>query len=339
MAEDIRALARSLARDFREAVDQSRAGGHPPGEAIRRGLKDVAGETKRGVKDTWSHAGPWGGPQWNNKYWQREWARRNRYRARHGDRFWFPPAPPAGVPGSPPGEPAGGVSPPGHPPATTAVGEPHHPHRRSSMPPIRRRWDASTVFGILVVLFGFAWLLSAVHAIHVSVEGVVAVGLMLLGASMIVTGRTDWSLSRKSWPVWLGLGLVLILFATSTTFGAGSTLRNISFGDRNVPATRPVQNISGGFGTLTVDGRNLPQGARLNVASIAGSIKILLPANTPVHLHARVLGGQICFFGQSLDDGVAASADHAPTLPGEPVTVDVHEVFGEINVGGVPCNR
>jgi hypothetical protein len=65
------------------------------------------------------------------------------------------------------------------------------------------------------VLFGVAWLIGATGALHVSIEGVVAVGLMLLGASLVVTGRTDWSLSRRSWPVWLGAALIAVLVATS----------------------------------------------------------------------------------------------------------------------------
>lgn len=330
VAEDIRALARSLARDFREAVDQSRARGHPPGEAIKRGLKDVAGETKRGMKDTWSNAGP-SGPYWNNKYWQREWARHNRYRARYANKYWFPPAPPPGVPGSPPGEPAGGVllQDPPRPPHV-------HPERRSSMPPVRRRWDGTTIFATLVVLFGFAWLLSTVHAIHVSVEGVVAVGLMVLGAAMIVTGRTDWSLSRKSWPVWLGLGLIVVLVATSSTFGT----RNVSFGDKPVLA-RADQNITGGVGTLTVNARNLQAGQRINVESIAGNVRVLLPPGVPVHLDARVFGGEICFDGRNVGDGVGATAhvNRATDLPAAPINVTVHESFGQISVGSPGCNR
>lgn len=342
VAEDIRALARSLAKDFREAVDQSRSGGHPPGEAIRRGLKDVADETKRGMKDTWSQVGPMSNSHWNNKYWQREWARHNRHKARYAKyaKYWVPPASPPGVPGSPLGEPVGGASPPAQPPdAPSWQQHPRHPRRRSSLPPVRRRWDGSTVLGILAVLFGIAWLLSALHVIHVSVEGVVAVGLMLLGASMIVTGRTDWSLSRRSWPVWMGLGLIAVLFATSATYGAGSTLHNISFGDRTVPVTSPTQEISGGFGTLTVDGTNILPGAHLKVANIAGNIRILLPGDTPIRLHARVAGGQICFYGHDLGSGVATTADHIPPGGGNPVTIDVREVFGEINVGGVSCSQ
>lgn len=344
VAEDIRALARSLARDFREAVDQSRARGHPPGEAIKRGLKDVAGETKRGVKDTWTNAGP-SGPYWNNKYWQREWARHNRYRARYGNKYWFPPAPPPGVPGSPPGEPAGGVLVQDGPPPVPPT--PWHPHRRrSSLPPVRRRWDGTTIFGTLAVLFGFAWLLSAVHAIHVSVEGVVAVGLMLLGAAMIVTGRTDWSLSRKSWPVWLGLGLIVVLLATSRAFGGASAADSVSFGDKTVTVAHSGEQISGGFGTLTVNAANLVNGGHLTVSNIAGNVKIALPQNTQTIVNAKMAAGEICAGGHHRSDGVGAST-HAQIPPANPpasgtppvLTIDVHESFGQIVVGGPGCSR
>lgn len=347
VAEDIRALARSLARDFREAVDQQRAGGHPPGEAVKRGLKDVAHEAKRGVKDTWADLGPSNDPHWH-KHWQREWARHNRYKARYGkySDYWVPPAPPPGVPGSPPGEPAGGVPQQGAPPPAPPWNRPpHRRHRGSSLPPIRKKWDGTTVLGILAVLFGFAWLLSAVHAIHVSFEGVVAVGLMLLGAAMIVTGRTDWSLSRRSWPVWLGLGLVLLLIATSSSFGIGSGVHDVSFGDKTVLA-HDGQNINGGFGTLTVDAHNLTNGGHLKVANVAGTVRIInLPSNVQTNLDANMAAGQICAAGRHRSDGVSAST-HVQIPPNPPGTatppvlfLNVHESFGQITVGDPGCAR
>lgn len=345
VAEDIRALARSLARDFREAVDQQRAGGHAPGEAVKRGLKDVAQEAKRGVKDTWADLGPVAGPC--GKHWQREWARHNRYKARYGSRYWSPPAPPPGVPGSPPGEPAGGVvQPPGPPPPPGWVRHSRPRRPRRSYPPVRRRWDGTTVLGVLAVLFGLAWLFSAVHAIHVSFEGVVAVGLMTLGAAMIVTGRTDWSLSRKSWPVWLGLALILMLIATSSTFGIGSGVHNVSFGDKTVTAT-DGQHISGGFGTLTVDARSLTNGGHLTVANIAGTVRVSLPPGVQTVLNARVGAGEICANGRHQNDGVSAEAhttippaSQPPTGNPPPVlTLNVHESTGQIVVGGAGCAR
>lgn len=351
VAEDIRALARSLARDFREAVDQQRAGGHPPGEAVKRGLKNVASETKKGMKDTWSDIGPGDGGPCLGKHWQREWARQERYRARYARRYagyWSPPTPPPGVPGSPPGAPVGGVAQPPGPPGPP-WGRSPRPHRRqASYPPVRRRWDGSTVVAILAVLFGFAWLLSAVHAIHVSFEGVIAVGLMLLGAAMIVTGRTDWSLSRRSWPVWLGLGLILLLIATSSTFGIASGVHNVSFGDKTVQATHSGQKISGGFGNLTVDAGRLSAGDHITVTNIAGDVRIIhLPSNVQTNVNAKVFGGQICGGGRHKADGLSASGAFSlspstlsPTDPSPPpLRIDVHETFGQITVGGPGCAR
>ena len=154
--------------------------------------------------------------------------------------------------------------------------------------PVRHRWDATTVAGSLVVLFGVAWLLGAMHLLHLSAEAVVAVGLMLLGASLVVTGRTDWSLSRRSWPVWLGVGLIAILVATSSTFGVGGALQDVSVGTMH--ATAPAagdHTIHGGLGDLRVDASAFTGPGTLTVESVAGQTIITagagqLPANLEV---------------------------------------------------------
>lgn len=340
----MRALARSLARDFREAVDQSRAGGSRAGEAVRNGLKDVADEARRGVHGTLSGFQP--GPR----------RRRPRYRGPLGH-GWYPPAPPGGDAGY--GEPAGGAPPSGGPPWRTAPcavpgtrhGVPGHPARspnrhkapakkRRGLPPVRHRWDATTVLGVLAVVFGVAWLLDALSAAHISAEGAVAVGLMVLGAAMIVTGRTDWSLSRKSWPVFAGAALILVLVATSNTFGAGSGTSGLSFGNKVVHYVQAGQTVQGGFGNLTVDASNLSAGQKITVENIAGNIKVTLPTELPVRVDARVLAGVICINGRNAGSGVDASAHQ--DLPGEPgvapVILDVHEASGRILVGPGGCN-
>ena len=79
VAEEIRALARSLARDFRDAVEQSRAGGSAAGEAVRHGLKDVADEARRGMQDTLAGLSPRYGSRrprhrhWSHDFWTHEW--------------------------------------------------------------------------------------------------------------------------------------------------------------------------------------------------------------------------------------------------------------------------
>ena len=351
VAEEIRALARSLARDFRDAVDQSRAGGSAAGEAVRHGLKGVADEARRGVHGTFAGFQP--GPR----------SRRPRHRYWVHDlrpRDWYPPNPPADEPAE--GPAAGGSSPwPGFTPcgpwqrrppgrhgwAQFEAGKPvtrgRHPHkgpgRRRGLPPVRHRWDSTTVIGALAVVFGVAWLLDAVSAAHISVEGAVAVGLMLLGAAMIVTGRTDWSLSRRAWPVLAGGALILVLIATSDTFGAGSGSA-LTFGNKNVPVVQPGQTIQGGFGNLDVNASNLSAGQAITVKNIAGNIRITPPPGELVEIHAKVLAGEICVNGRNVGSGVDASANvREGTSPGPPVVINAHEASGQIIVGTGGCNR
>ncbi len=324
VAEDVRALARSLANDLRDAVDQARSGGHPAGQAVRDGVKGVADQVSKDLRAGLAGA--------------RNTRRRNYYSGYNwwGRPPWAPPTPPPGAPGSTAGTPAGGAPPWS---GRTAPGWARYPYRpprpaRAPRPPVRRRWDASTVLGLLAVLFGVAWLLGAVHALHVSVEAVVAIGLMLLGASLIVTGRTDWSLSRRSWPVWLGAGMIVTLVATSSTFGIGGALQDISFGGTHaVPSTG--QTVHGGFGNLTVDATNLKDGDSVNIESVAGKISVTrLPKGSTLAVNAHVLAGQICVEGKSVSNGVGASVNqNFPGARGEPITLNVHEVFGQIVIG------
>ena len=118
---------------------------------------------------------------------------------------------------------------------------------------------------------------------------------MVLGASLVVTGRTDWSLSRRSWPVWLGLGMLVVLIATSTTFGLGGTLNGITFGNRTVAvstAQLPANTVHGGFGNLTVNvnGGSLANSQTVRIVSVAGNTTVNLPAvhSYGISINARV---------------------------------------------------
>jgi hypothetical protein len=213
---------------------------------------------------------------------------------------------------------------------------------------VRHRWDSTTVLGLLAVLFGVAWLIGATGVLHVSVEAVVAIGLMLLGASLVVTGRTDWSLSRRSWPVWLGVVLIGVLVIASASFGLGGALNSVSFGNKTVTAT-PGSTVHGGFGDLTV---NLPSSIdssnTIKVVSVAGRILVDPPAPVAslpynVVVKTRVLGGQICVNGTDAAHGVGAQNQQqlkpGNPQPGKPtLTLDVHQVFGQILVAGQGCS-
>lgn len=365
VAEDIGALARSLGRDFREAVDQAIRGGYPPGRAVRDGLRGLTDEARRGMRHGWStHHGRrrayWG--QWGNG--PGGW----------GNQWWGPPAEDTETEaGGPPGPGGGPARPPNAPPwvrPNRGRGRPwagpccfrrpetakpgagaspaRHPRQRSTLPPVRHRWDASTVAGLLAVLFGVAWLIGATSILHVSIEAVVAVGLMLLGASLVVTGRTDWSLSRRSWPVWLGIGLIGVLVVTSSAFGLGGALDSVSFGNKTVTSqggALPTGTVHGGFGNLIVDLSTADKAGSVKVVSVAGDTTVNLPSTATVDVDARVVGGQICLNGRDVSDGLGAQyhADVPPsrstTGPAQTITLHVHQVFGQILINGTGCAR
>ncbi len=342
MAEDVRALARSLARDLRQVADEARRGGWSSGRTVGGGLRGMAEDARRGFRAAgWSGHQAWRPPYAPPYYPYRPGHRRGR--------MWYPPYPPAAP------RPGGDVPGPSHAGSDQDAGMPGsacgppwarpHGHRasrqregrqRSKLPPVRHRWDATTVLGLLAVLFGLAWLLGALHALHLPVESVVAVGLMLLGASLVVTGRTDWSLSRRSWPVWLGFGLVAVLIATSSTFGLGRAAQGVSFGNRAVVVSTPGRTVQGGFGQLLVDASGLTSGTA-HVQSVAGRTIVDPPSATGLKVNAHLFAGQICVDGRAVAEGIGASTTQLVGTGPATATLDVHQMFGQIVIGSPGC--
>ena len=375
VAEDVRALARSLARDFWEASQSARRAGRPPGDAFRHGVRDAAygarKEFQRNMRHHWYGGGS--GPWWGRGGHWSGWGP-----VPPGG--YGPPGPPgppgrgpgAGPPGQGPGAGAGpgpgqaggdpnqpgypgrpgaanrpggwGPGPPAYPWARYGGGSHGRPYparrRRGPLPPVRRRWDASILAALLVVVFGTAWLVGGLGLVHLSVEAVLAVGLMLLGAALVVTGRTDWSLSRHAWPVVLGLLLVVGLFATSTTFGVDGALAHFTTGTTNSAPTHG-QTVYGGVGQLNLDLAKVPAGSTVKVETIAGETFITPPPSGGVVVRARILAGQICVPGQGSVGGIGASVGPTTLNPSpgtQPVTVEVHQLAGQIAVGVRGCH-
>jgi uncharacterized membrane protein YphA (DoxX/SURF4 family) len=322
VAEDVRALARSLARDLLDASRSAHSRGHPAREAVRHGLRDARRDLQRGMG-------------------------RHRYWSGYGPQYPGQNVPPA--PGPPGPEPTGHSQPgPAGPPgwgrrpqsryqaapAWARYGPPGYaprpprPPRQPSLPPVRRRWDASILAGLLIVVFGSAWLISGLGVVHVSTEAVLAAGLMLLGAALIVTARTDWSLSRHAWPVVVGVLLVAGLFATSSSFGVSGALSHLSIGNQTVRA-RADQTIYGGVGQLNVDVSGVAPGSTVHVESLVGETFVDPAPGQSVVVQGRVLAGQVCL------------PPNAPSVAatGAPVTVIVHQLAGEIGVAGQGCHH
>ena len=130
----------------------------------------------------------------------------------------------------------------------------------------------------------------------------------------------------------------------------------MTFGNKSVTATDTGGSFHGGFGNLTIDGSHVKPGGTIKAGSVAGNVVINLPADAAVDVHAHVLAGQICVNGRNEGNGVSASVNQNFITPGtgaaagtpaatgsattgQSITVDVHEVFGQIMIGGAGCGR
>ena len=352
VAEDLRGLARSLTRDLREAADrikqQSRAGWTNPHQpwgdwrshswdapteprAPTDGAGGEAGEGSEGPSS--ADAPPGSAPPWMpysgwNPDWQWRDYRRSTRRGRHnGPRNYgatpYGPAPSATAPGEPA---SAGGAPPGWVGRATMAPPPPTPRPKRQRPPLRHRHDGSTLVGALALVFGLAWLASRTHLASVSTEVVLAVALMILGGTMVVTARTDWALSRRAWPALLGAGLVIAAIATSPSLGVPTDWNDLRIGAHTVqfsewsslPAT-----YRGGIGKTTIDLSALPVPApedhHVDVTATVGQLVILLPPHVHAVVDAEMAAGDIQINGQDVDNGIRPK---------------YHEVFSPEATGG-----
>lgn len=340
MAEDVRALARSLGRDVRHAAREARQRGDWKGRQVRDELRGVADQARR----NW-----WPGPHPRDGDWC-DW------RARRGS--WLPPTsppypdgdtwgawPPGGRRGRRPSARSGWAPSPRHggtPPGAAPVAVPRVPRRtREPLPPLRHQRDGSTLLAVLIVGVGVLGALVASHAVDLSLEMVAAAALMALGATMVLTARTDWSLSRRSWPVWVGLGLVAVLVTTSTSFGVPQATRDLSIGPTSFTADpqKPLPGlVRGGLGNVVVDLTRLTpaylaQARTLTVVDLAGNIIVNLPQNASVAIDARSTAGSVCVPNQPTQSGpnprvLATVGNQTPP----PFRLTVHDGAGSVRI-------
>jgi hypothetical protein len=203
---------------------------------------------------------------------------------------------------------------------------------------VRHKRDSSTLISLLLVLVGLAWLGSASGVVSLSLETVLAAVLVVLGAAMVVTARTDWSLSRRHWPVWLGIAVLILVIASA---GQGG-LSRLHFGTITAsPAAAelgtPVTNVAGPI-TVNLPTAAPPKNVTLHVHDVFGPVSVVVPQNPPytvrVDAHAR--------FGPLNLPGVNSRRnvfDHRITTIGtgtRVVTVEISDVFGPVNVTQQP---
>jgi predicted membrane protein len=185
-----------------------------------------------------------------------------------------------------------------------------------------------------------AWLVAGTHLIRLSAEGVLAVALMVLGATTVVTARTDWALSRRAWPIMLGAGLVLALIVTSVSPRFPGGIRDLRIGSQTLQYTLWADvppAIKGGVGRTLVDFTpiqdDLPADTTVDINGGLGLVRVQLPPNVHVHVNAQVGIGSITINQHRSADGVSPSAqeDLGPS-GGHLLTLNISSSVGPVRV-------
>ncbi len=207
------------------------------------------------------------------------------------------------------------------------------------LPAVRHRHDGSTLVGLLALVFGLAWLAAGLHLVDVSAEGALAVALLVLGGAMVVTARTDWALSRRSWPLMAGAALVLALLVASGS-APGGGFRNLQVGSRTMaPASwaELPRRLRGSIGGTVFDLTKLtvppPAGLPLIVDGAVGSLAVRLPAGLYVLVDGRTGLGTVRVDGFNVASGYRQTFTQRVGSPTDPqLTVHVNGGIGAVTI-------
>ena len=330
VAEDVRELARTLRQELRAAQRDARG-------AARQARHDFKNEYH-----SFKHQGTWPRPP-QRPGWYAGWTEPLSAPPQSDDRVAPPTdAPTDGRVGPPRGRSRAAVYAPPRPPRPPRPHAPPRVHQprpaRPPRPPIRHKHDGSTLFALLAVLVGLAWLAAQTHVWQISAEAVLAVALAVLGAGMVVTARTDWSLSRRHWPWWLGIALLVILLGNSVKVADG--LSSLNFGPVSLQPTTwantgtHINNFAGPIDLdLTHISGPLPADDTIIVRDTFGPVTVKLPPNPTYHVHviARTVFGP----AQVPNQGGSSNGEHVADInpTGTPtLNLQVRTVFGPVTV-------
>ena len=346
VAEDVRALARSLGRDIRSAVDRAR--GDVYGPPVPDGHDEAKGTSAGAAPRGWRSAGEElaaAGRAAREELWSARQAVRESAREHRRRRDEQRRAPREGC--GPRFDNWGGRRHRDRAEVATDVppwaGRRCRNRGRASLPepvaaaPIRHRHDGTTLVGLLAVVFGLAWLAAAAHLASVSTEAVLAIALMVVGATTVVTARTDWALSGRTWPMVAGAAVAVVLLTSSAGLPVG--FRHLQFGARTLDPTAWTDLpavLHGGFGRTQIDLSGLPAPApaarTLAVDNAAGRLEIVVP-NVPVIVHAQMAAGQLQVNGvTSAGTSRRVTETLNPTAAGPPLTLNVDAGFGSVDI-------
>jgi hypothetical protein len=169
--------------------------------------------------------------------------------------------------------------------------DPFRPDAPTAPPP---RPVGQLVFGLVLVVVGVGWLVTALDLFTIPWRGLMAVVLILVGATLAATASAE----RHSGLVTVGVVLTLLLASISSVEGLSATPLRGGIGERTyTPATTPeLTEYRLAIGQLEVDLRNLelPEGETTVVASVTiGQLIVRVPASAAVNVVGKVAAGEL----------------------------------------------
>lgn len=236
-----------------------------------------------------------------------------------------PPRPePPGV--APDDEPPAPPTPPPTPRAEAPPPPPPPPPRRP------RSMLGRAVLGAVLILAGLAALADTTEAFDVSVEGVVAAALIVVGLGLIVGGW--WG--RARWLIVVAALLTVALgFMNTVDVPLEGGFGERDFRPQSIADVRDEYRLFAGEMRLDFSRVAFPPGTTdVAVSTVFGEVVVVVPADVTVVVDAEVDAGQIELFGSDEDRGLGSDA--RTTSAGSPgsgtLRLDIEVGAGQIEV-------
>lgn len=176
------------------------------------------------------------------------------------------------------------------------------------------------VFGLVLVVIGAGWLITALDLFTIPWRGVMAAILILIGVTLVVTASAE----RHGGLIAIGVILTLLLATITSVEGLAATPLRGGIGERtftpaNVADVRDEYRLA--IGQLEVDLRRIdfPLGETTVTASVTiGQLVIDLPDDVALRVEGSVTAGELDIVGTAYngvgvdetyeDDGYATAA-------------------------------
>ncbi|HEX9549191.1 MAG TPA: LiaF domain-containing protein [Acidimicrobiales bacterium] len=174
------------------------------------------------------------------------------------------------------------------------------------------------LFGFLLIAFGVLWFLEGSGLLGLSVESLLSIFLIALGAGLLLTARQG---GRARLPIILGAVTILVLIGNSPSLHLPSM--GSGFGSQRfqpLTAADVRSQYRGGVGEFTLDltqlhGADLNRTVEINVG--VGHVRVLVPPETDVNVQANFGVGQLRVCGRHVADGFGVNDSFDNNLVGE----------------------